>query len=73
VAHGCLEADSSMLVDEGELATRRAAWKPPRPRFSSAAAGYNVPSVMRGRPIRGCDFELPHRGLWQAAGEPDIF
>ncbi len=60
-----------MLVDEGELATRRAAWKAPEPRFERGW-GYMFQRHV-GQADQGCDFDYLTAAFGQAAGEPDIF
>jgi dihydroxy-acid dehydratase len=60
-----------MLVDEAELARRRAAWTAPDPK---ATRGYNW---MFARHItqadKGCDFDYLETGFGRTAPEPDIF
>ncbi len=60
-----------MLVDEAELARRRAAWQAPAPRFER---GYGY---MFSRHItqanEGCDFDFLQSDYGRTAGEPDIF
>lgn len=60
-----------MLVDEGELAARRAAWKAPEPRFERGW-GYMFQRHV-GQADQGCDFDYLTAAFGQAAGEPDIF
>lgn len=60
-----------MLVDEGEIATRRAAWKAPEPRFERGW-GYMFQRHV-GQADQGCDFDYLTAAFGQAAGEPDIF
>ncbi len=60
-----------MLVDEEELAARRAAWKAPQPRFERGW-GYMFQRHV-GQADQGCDFDYLTAGFGQAAGEPDIF
>ena len=60
-----------MLVDEDELATRRAAWKAPEPRFERGW-GYMFQRHV-GQADQGCDFDYLTAAFGQAAGEPDIF
>jgi dihydroxy-acid dehydratase len=61
----------NMEVPEAELASRRAAWIPPSPRFER---GYGW---MFARHIRqaneGCDFDFLESGFGIPAGEPAIF
>ncbi|TYB85401.1 L-arabinonate dehydratase [Oceaniovalibus sp. ACAM 378] len=60
-----------MVVDDAELAARRAAWIPPEPRFQRGW-GYMF-SKHVGQADTGCDFDFLERGFGAAAGEPDIF
>ncbi len=60
-----------MLVDEDELAARRAAWQPPEPRFERGW-GYMFQRHV-GQADQGCDFDYLTAAFGQAAGEPDIF
>ena len=60
-----------MVVDDAELAARRAAWTPPEPRFQRGW-GYMF-SKHVGQADTGCDFDFLERGFGAAAGEPDIF
>ena len=67
-----LEARSlDMLVDEEELAARRAAWQAPEPRFERGW-GYMFQRHV-GQADKGCDFDYLTSGFGRAAGEPDIF
>ena len=60
-----------MLVDDDELARRRAGWTPPKPKFER---GYGW---MFARHIRqadeGCDFDYLETQFGAPVGEPDIF
>jgi dihydroxy-acid dehydratase len=60
-----------MLVDESELARRRAVWTPPEPKFGR---GYGW---IYGRHVSqadsGCDFDFLESAFGPAPGEPDIF
>ncbi|MXU64316.1 L-arabinonate dehydratase [Oceanomicrobium pacificus] len=60
-----------MLVDEAELAARRAAWTPPEPRYARGW-GYMF-SAHVTQADKGCDFDFLESGFGPAAGEPDIF
>ncbi|SFH29107.1 L-arabinonate dehydratase [Sulfitobacter dubius] len=60
-----------MLVDEDELAARRAAWQAPKPRFERGW-GYMFQRHV-GQADQGCDFDYLTAAFGQAAGEPDIF
>ena len=60
-----------MLVDEAEIARRRAAWTAPEPRF---ARGWGwMFSRHVGQADTGCDFDYLQRAHGAAAPEPDIF
>ncbi|WP_174804465.1 L-arabinonate dehydratase [Martelella limonii] len=61
----------NMLVDEVELARRRAAWSPPEQRFQRGW-GYMFSQHVT-QADKGCDFDYLERGFGKAAGEPDIF
>lgn len=60
-----------MLVDEVELAKRKANWKVPEPRFERGW-GYMFSKHVT-QADKGCDFDFLERGFGAAAGEPDIF
>ncbi|MGY9036202.1 MAG: L-arabinonate dehydratase [Rhodobacterales bacterium] len=60
-----------MLVDDDEIAARRAAWKAPEPRFERGW-GYMFQRHV-GQADQGCDFDYLTAAFGQAAGEPDIF
>ena len=61
----------NMLVDDEEIARRKAAWTPPEPK---ATRGYNW---MFARHIeqadKGCDFDYLRTDFGRTAPEPDIF
>jgi dihydroxyacid dehydratase/phosphogluconate dehydratase len=61
----------NMLVDDAELARRRAAWQPPQPRYER---GYGY---MFSRHVtqadKGCDFDYLEADFGRTAPEPDIF
>ncbi len=60
-----------MLVDDAELARRRAAWTPPPPR---AGRGYGWLFARHiAQADQGCDFDFLERGFGASAPEPDIF
>ncbi|MGV0908787.1 L-arabinonate dehydratase [Martelella sp. FOR1707] len=61
----------NMLVDEAELARRRAAWSPPEQRFQRGW-GYMFSKHVT-QADKGCDFDYLERGFGKTAGEPDIF
>jgi dihydroxy-acid dehydratase len=60
-----------MLVDEAELARRRAAWTPPEPKFGRGYGWVFARHVSQAD--SGCDFDFLETGFGPAAGEPDIF
>lgn len=60
-----------MLVDEEEIARRKAAWVPPQPRFQRGY-GYMFSKHVT-QADKGCDFDYLERDFGKAAGEPDIF
>jgi dihydroxy-acid dehydratase len=60
-----------MLVDEAELAARRAAWTPPAPRYERGYGHMFASHVTQAD--KGCDFDFLERDYGKAAGEPDIF
>ncbi|MAN81309.1 MAG: dihydroxy-acid dehydratase [Rhodospirillaceae bacterium] len=60
-----------MLVDEDELARRRAAWTPPKPKFER---GYGWMFAQHIRQAdEGCDFDYLETQFGAPTGEPDIF
>jgi dihydroxy-acid dehydratase len=60
-----------MLVDEAELARRRAEWKQPPPK---AGRGYNWMYARHiGQADTGCDFDFLQRSHGETVKEPDIF
>ncbi|XDA99917.1 L-arabinonate dehydratase [Sulfitobacter sp. LCG007] len=61
----------NMLVDDAEIARRRAAWQRPEPRFQRGW-GYMF-SKHVGQADTGCDFDFLEKSFGPAAGEPDIF
>ncbi|SFE84786.1 L-arabinonate dehydratase [Roseivivax sediminis] len=60
-----------MLVDDEEIARRRAAWTPPEPRFQRGWGWMFSKHV--GQADTGCDFDYLQQSFGDAAGEPDIF
>ncbi|MCV2867474.1 L-arabinonate dehydratase [Defluviimonas sp. WL0002] len=60
-----------MLVDEDELARRRAEWTPPEPRFERGW-GYMFSRHVT-QADKGCDFDFLQTDFGRTAGEPDIF
>lgn len=60
-----------MLVDDDELARRRAAWLAPEPRFERGYGHMFSRHVTQAD--TGCDFDFLETGFGRTAGEPDIF
>ncbi len=60
-----------MLVDDDELARRKAAWVAPAPRYERGW-GYMFSKHVT-QADKGCDFDYLERDFGRAAGEPDIF
>lgn len=60
-----------MLVDEDEIAARRAAWVAPEPRFQRGWGHMFQRHV--GQADQGCDFDYLTTQFGRTAGEPDIF
>ena len=60
-----------MLVDEEEIARRKAAWTPPEPLFGRGYGWMFSKHVTQAD--KGCDFDYLERDFGKAAGEPDIF
>ncbi|WIV52476.1 L-arabinonate dehydratase (plasmid) [Marivivens sp. LCG002] len=60
-----------MLVDEEEIARRKAAWTPPEPLFERGYGWMFSKHVTQAD--KGCDFDYLERDFGKAAGEPDIF
>ena len=60
-----------MLVDEAELARRRAAWTPPEPKFGRGYGWIYARHVTQAD--SGCDFDFLETGFGPAVGEPDIY
>ena len=60
-----------MLVDEEELARRKAAWQAPEPRFQRGWGWMFSRHVTQAD--KGCDFDFLQTDFGRAAGEPDIF
>lgn len=59
-----------MLVDEAEIARRRAAWTPPEPRYQRGYGWMFSQHVTQAD--KGCDFDFLERDFGPAAGEPAI-
>ena len=65
------ERSLNMLVDEAELARRKAAWVAPEP---SVTRGYQWMSAQHIQQAdKGCDFDFLETSFGKTAGEPDIF
>ena len=65
------ERSLNMLVDEAELARRKAAWVAPVP---SVTRGYQWMSAQHIQQAdKGCDFNFLETSFGKTAGEPDIF
>jgi len=60
-----------MVVDEAELAARRAAWVAPEPRFARGWGQMFLRHV--GQANDGCDFDYLTTQFGRTAGEPDIY
>lgn len=60
-----------MLVDDDEIARRRAAWAKPERRFERGWGWMYSQHV--GQADTGCDFDYLERDFGATAGEPDIF
>ena len=60
-----------MLVDEEELARRRAAWVKPEPRFERGWGWMFSRHVTQAD--QGCDFDFLQSDFGRTAGEPDIY
>jgi dihydroxy-acid dehydratase len=60
-----------MLVSDADLASRRAAWVAPAPRYQRGYGHLFQSHVTQAD--KGCDFDFLERSFGPAAGEPDIF
>ncbi|MCI4666466.1 MAG: L-arabinonate dehydratase [Neomegalonema sp.] len=60
-----------MLVDDAEIAQRRAEWTPPEPRFDRGWGWMFQKHVAQAN--EGCDFDFLLSSFGKTAGEPDIF
>jgi len=58
-------------VDDATLQTRRAAWKPPAPRYERGYGWLFGKHVLQAN--EGCDFDFLQTGFGAAVAEPDIF
>lgn len=61
----------NMVVDDGELARRRAQWQPPKGRYQRGYGYLFATHVTQAD--KGCDFDFLETTFGQTAGEPDIF
>ena len=60
-----------MLVDETELARRKADWVAPAPRFERGYGHIFLKHVTQAD--KGCDFDFLETGFGRSAGEPEIY
>lgn len=60
-----------MLVDEEELAVRRAAWVAPKPKFERGYGWMFAQHIKQAN--EGCDFDCLETDFGEAVAEPDIF
>ncbi|MDQ1185683.1 L-arabinonate dehydratase [Agrobacterium larrymoorei] len=60
-----------MLVSEEDIASRRAAWQPPAPRYERGYGYLFSKHVTQAD--EGCDFDFLQTDFGRSAGEPDIF
>ncbi|MGB0904717.1 MAG: dihydroxy-acid dehydratase, partial [Mangrovicoccus sp.] len=60
-----------MLVDEEEIAARKAAWIPPEPKYERGWGWMFSRHVTQAD--KGCDFDYLQSDFGRPAGEPDIF
>ncbi|MDP9788907.1 L-arabinonate dehydratase [Agrobacterium tumefaciens] len=60
-----------MLVSEAEIASRRAAWQAPAPRYERGYGYLFSKHVTQAD--QGCDFDFLQADFGRTAGEPDIF
>ncbi len=60
-----------MLVDDQELARRRAAWKPPAPRYERGYGWMFARHITQAN--EGCDFDFLETDFGAPVAEPDIF
>ncbi len=60
-----------MLVDDQELARRRAAWRAPSPRYERGYGWMFARHVTQAD--QGCDFDFLETAFGAAVGEPDIY
>jgi dihydroxyacid dehydratase/phosphogluconate dehydratase len=60
-----------LQVDDEELARRRAAWRPPPPRYERGYGWMFGQHILQAD--QGCDFDFLERGFGAPVPEPDIF
>ncbi|MDR6665743.1 dihydroxyacid dehydratase/phosphogluconate dehydratase [Rhizobium sp. 1399] len=60
-----------MLVDDEELARRRAAWLKPAEKFGRGYGWMFARHIAQGD--AGCDFDFLETGFGPTPGEPDIY
>jgi dihydroxy-acid dehydratase len=60
-----------LRVDDAELARRRAAWRPPAPRFGRGYGWMFTEHILQAN--EGCDMDFLQARFGPATGEPDIF
>jgi dihydroxy-acid dehydratase len=60
-----------LRVDDAELARRRAAWRPPAPRFGRGYGWMFTEHILQAN--EGCDMDFLQTQFGPATGEPDIF
>ncbi|HEU0229683.1 MAG TPA: L-arabinonate dehydratase [Burkholderiaceae bacterium] len=60
-----------MLVDDEEIARRRAAWTPPEPRYERGWGWMYSNHITQAD--KGCDFDFLQTDFGRTPGEPDIF
>jgi len=58
-------------VSDAELATRRAAWKPPAKRFERGYGWMFSQHILQAD--QGCDFDFLETSFGAPVGEPDIY
>lgn len=60
-----------MLVDDSEVARRKAAWVAPAPRFERGYGHIFLKHVTQAD--KGCDFDFLETGFGRSTGEPEIY
>ena len=65
------ERSLNMLVDEAELARRKAAWVAPEPLVTRGYQWMSAQHIQQAD--KGCDFDFLETSFGKTAGEPDIF